>query len=60
MRQIVIDAARARTREKRGGDWRRVALDESEIPSADSDDSLLALDEAISRRWHHSHHHHNH
>ena len=49
MRQIVIDGARARSREKRGGDWRRIALDESEIPSADSDDSLLVLDQAMNR-----------
>ena len=44
MRQIMMDAARARSREKRGGDWRRIALDEAEIPSTDSDDSLLAVD----------------
>ena len=49
MRQIMIDAARARSREKRGGDWRRIALDEAELPSADSDDSLLELDQAMNR-----------
>jgi RNA polymerase sigma-70 factor (ECF subfamily) len=49
MRQIVIDAARGRSREKRGGGWQRIVLDDSEIPSSDGDDSLLALDEAMQR-----------
>ena len=49
MRQIVIDEARKRNRIKRGGDWQRIALADSEIPTADSDESLLALDEAMGR-----------
>jgi RNA polymerase sigma-70 factor (ECF subfamily) len=49
MRQVVIDAARSRGREKRGGGWQRIALDDSEIPSLDGDQSLLALDEAMER-----------
>ena len=49
MRQIVIDQARTRSREKRGGDWRRISLEDSDLPSPDSDDSLLALDEAMNR-----------
>jgi RNA polymerase sigma factor (TIGR02999 family) len=49
MRQIVIDQARARSREKRGGDWRRITLHDSDVPAPDSDDSLLALDEAMNR-----------
>jgi RNA polymerase sigma factor (TIGR02999 family) len=49
MREIVIDQARARNREKRGGDWRRISLEDADIPSPDNDDSLLALDEAMNR-----------
>jgi RNA polymerase sigma factor (TIGR02999 family) len=49
MREIVIDQARARSRETRGGDWRRISLEDSELPSPDSDETLLALDEAINR-----------
>jgi RNA polymerase sigma-70 factor (ECF subfamily) len=49
MRQVLIDAARSRNRDKRGGGWRRIALDDSEIPSSESDNSLLALDEAMER-----------
>jgi RNA polymerase sigma-70 factor (ECF subfamily) len=49
MRQIVIDQARTRGRVKRGGEWRRVALEDSELPSCHSDEGLLALDEAMSR-----------
>ena len=36
-------------REKRGGGWQRIALEDSEIPSSDGDESLLALDEAMQR-----------
>jgi RNA polymerase sigma factor (TIGR02999 family) len=49
MRQIVIDQARTRSREKRGGDWQRISLDDSDLPSPDSDESLLALDQAMNR-----------
>lgn len=49
MREIVIDAARSRGREKRGGGWQRIALDDSEIPSSDGDERMLALDEAMQR-----------
>jgi RNA polymerase sigma-70 factor (ECF subfamily) len=49
MRQVIIDAARSRGRKKRGGGWQRISLDDSEIPSADSDENLLALDDAMER-----------
>jgi RNA polymerase sigma factor (TIGR02999 family) len=49
MRRIVIDQARSRSREKRGGDWRRITFADAEIPSAPNDDSLLALDDAMQR-----------
>jgi RNA polymerase sigma-70 factor (ECF subfamily) len=48
MRQIAVDDARARGRAKRGGDWQRLDIDDSDIP-ADADNTLLTLDEALDR-----------
>jgi RNA polymerase sigma factor (TIGR02999 family) len=47
MRRILIDRARARRSLKRGGDVRRVTLDN--VAAADPDDRLLALDEAMTQ-----------
>lgn len=49
MRQIVIDQARTRSRVKRGGEWRRVSLEDSNLPKCNDDEGLLALDEAMNR-----------
>lgn len=49
MRQILIDRARARTAQKRGGVQRRITLEESTIASNEQAESLLHLDEALSR-----------
>ncbi len=49
MRNIVIDAARARRAKKRGGDRVRVDLDLDAIRVDDEADRLLALDEALTR-----------
>ena len=48
MRQIVIDHARERSTQKRGGAWKRVDLEASHIPARDSAEELLALDEALT------------
>jgi RNA polymerase sigma factor (TIGR02999 family) len=48
MRQILVDRARARKSEKRGGDFERVTLDESLLGSFENDDTLLDLDEALT------------
>lgn len=51
MRRILVDHARRRNRVKRGGKWRRVALDE-EIISTHEEESpldLIALDEALRK-----------
>lgn len=49
MRRILIDAARARKRDKRGGDLIRVPLDEAlDLPVEHAED-LLALEEALAR-----------
>jgi RNA polymerase sigma factor (TIGR02999 family) len=47
MRRILIERARGKGRHKRGGDWRRVDLDNLDIVTAVTPDQLLALDEAI-------------
>lgn len=47
MRRILIDRARARRSLKRGGDARQVSLDG--LATADPDDRLLALDEALTQ-----------
>jgi RNA polymerase sigma factor (TIGR02999 family) len=49
MRRILIERARARGRIKRGGDWRRVDLENLDPAASVSPDELLALDEAIDR-----------
>jgi len=47
MRRILVEAARRKGRQKRGGGLRRVDL--ADTPASDPDDDLLALDEALSR-----------
>jgi RNA polymerase sigma factor (TIGR02999 family) len=47
MRRILVDAARRKSRKKRGGSLRRTEL--VDAPAPDTDDDLLALDEALSR-----------
>jgi RNA polymerase sigma factor (TIGR02999 family) len=50
MRQIVIDAARRRSTEKRGGGALAVELDEGRVAGAgDRPDELLALDVALEK-----------
>jgi len=49
MRQIVIDQARRRSAQKRGGELRRVDLDSAELPAEGGAEEILALDEALSR-----------
>lgn len=50
MRQILIDHARTRGAAKRGGDRRRVALEDAPVNGAGADQlDLLALDEALTR-----------
>ena len=49
MRRILVDAARAKGAEKRGGGWARQALDIAKIKSPEANDDVLALDEALER-----------
>jgi RNA polymerase sigma factor (TIGR02999 family) len=49
MRRILIEEARLKQRLKRGGDRRRVDLDQVEAAVSAPDDDLLALDEALDQ-----------
>ena len=49
MRRILIERARSKGRQKWGGEWRRVDLDNLDLFTSVTPDQLLALDEAIER-----------
>ncbi|HUO07036.1 MAG TPA: sigma-70 family RNA polymerase sigma factor [Phycisphaerae bacterium] len=49
MRRILVDHARSRQRDKRGGGRARVILDEAVALSPQKDEDVLALDEALER-----------
>lgn len=49
IRRILVDHARSRQREKRGGGWVRITLSEEMAGSQDPNLDLLALDEALER-----------
>ena len=49
MRRVLVDYARARQAEKRGGDSAHVSLDAALAFSAEQSDELVRLDEALGR-----------
>ncbi len=49
MRRILVDHARGRLAEKRGGDAKRTQLDEALVSFEERATDILALDEALSR-----------
>lgn len=49
MRHVLVDRARARLAQKRGGEFRRITLDDQEIGVDDQPDALVQLDEAMER-----------
>ena len=49
MRRVLVDHARARGREKRGGGAVPVTLDDALVVSPERPDDILALDEALAR-----------
>jgi len=49
MRRILIVSARRRSAEKRGGRHERIELDPALLPTANRDERLLALDDALNR-----------
>jgi RNA polymerase sigma factor (TIGR02999 family) len=48
MRRILVDIARAKGNQKRGGAVRKVSLDEGLVVSAEPDADLVAVDEALA------------
>ncbi|HEY9226431.1 MAG TPA: ECF-type sigma factor [Gemmatimonadaceae bacterium] len=49
MRHVLIDRAKARATQKRGGDGPRISLDVEEIPVDDQPEAVLQLDEALAQ-----------
>jgi RNA polymerase sigma factor (TIGR02999 family) len=49
MRRILIDRAREKLCQKRGGAWKQVPLDEVDPPGGTAPEDLLALDEALEQ-----------
>jgi RNA polymerase sigma-70 factor, ECF subfamily len=49
MRQVLIDAARRRNADRRGGAWRRITLDPNVVSESASDFDVLELHEALAR-----------
>jgi RNA polymerase sigma factor (TIGR02999 family) len=49
MRRILIERARGKAREKRGGAWGRVDFEELDVMTAVTPDQLVALDDALAR-----------
>jgi RNA polymerase sigma factor (TIGR02999 family) len=49
MRRIVVENARRKNRIKHGGDWERVEIEMTSLPTRMSSDELVALDEAMEK-----------
>ena len=49
MRRILLNRARDKKRQKRGGGWQRLDLDALAVADNASDDELIALDDALQR-----------
>lgn len=49
MRRILVESARRKNAIKRGGDRKRIPLDEHQLPAIETHPDILALDEALSR-----------
>ena len=49
MRRILVDQARRKRADKRGGNSRRITLDDADGGYTPQDDDLLAIDEALTR-----------
>jgi len=49
MRRILVESARGKAREKRGGNWQRVDFEALDVTTAITPDQLVALDDALDR-----------
>src|SRR4051794_22817165 len=54
MRRVLINHARDKGRQKRGGGWQRLDLDGLAVADQASEDEVLALDEALQRLGQHN------
>jgi RNA polymerase sigma factor (TIGR02999 family) len=49
MRRILINRARDKMRDKRGGGWQRIDLDQLTVADQANDEELIALDDCLER-----------
>src|SRR5262245_36943208 len=49
MRRILVENARGKAREKRGGDWRRVDFETLDVVRSVTPDELVSLDDVLAR-----------
>lgn len=49
MRRILVDHARGKNRDKRGGKWKRVEFDEDLLGEQQKQEDILAIDEALTK-----------
>ena len=49
MRRVLVDNARAKGRQRRGGDQKRITLSDLDVPSTDDPERVLAVSEAVER-----------
>ncbi|HUO17719.1 MAG TPA: sigma-70 family RNA polymerase sigma factor [Verrucomicrobiae bacterium] len=49
LRRILVDHAKSRNRDKRGGEFQKIPLDEAMLVGSQSDKSIIELDEALQR-----------
>jgi RNA polymerase sigma factor (TIGR02999 family) len=49
MRRILINSARDKMRDKRGGGWKRIDLDQLTVADQADDEELIALDDCLER-----------
>jgi RNA polymerase sigma-70 factor (ECF subfamily) len=49
MRRILVDHARRRRADRRGGGAQRISLDEARLPGSGSDEGLLTMNDALER-----------
>lgn len=49
MRQIIVDYARSKATAKRGGDARKVSLDDTQVPVEDQAEWILSVDQALTQ-----------
>ena len=49
MRRILVERARQKARQKYGGDWQRVELDEINVATESNDETLLFVSDALEK-----------